>query len=83
MGAAEEGRLLMKCPSCLRPMFAATSNRVGKIIREKIGEYYNNHFKCRCMRQYALTPISNCCKVNYRHRSNIPFEVHELVYMGK
>ena len=35
------------------------------------------------MKQYSLTPISNCCKVNYKHRSNIPFEIHELIYIGK
>jgi hypothetical protein len=83
MPAAEEGRLTLSCPACKRPVLSFISNRLQMLLREKIGEYYNNSFKCRCLKQYSLTPLSACCKIKYKPRSNIPFELHELVYLGK
>jgi len=42
-----------------------------------------NHFKCRCSKQYNLNPLIDCCKIKYKPRSSIPFEIHELIYVTK
>ena len=83
MAPAVEGKLTILCPSCRRTVIPSISNRLQLILRDKIAEYYNNKFKCRCLKQYNLTPLSNCCKIKHRPRSNVPFELHELVYLGK
>ena len=83
MAPATEGKLTLLCLSCKRTVIPSISNRLQLILRDKNAEYYNNKFKCRCLKQYNLTPLSNCCKIKYRPRSNVPFELHELVYLGK
>ena len=83
MQAADEGKLTLLCPSCKRGVVPAISNRLHLIMRQKIAEYYNNNFKCRCNKQYSLSPVTDCCKVKHKPRSNIPFDLHELVYIGK
>jgi hypothetical protein len=30
-----------------------------------------------------LNPLGDCCKIKQKPRSNIPFEIHELVYVAK
>lgn len=30
-----------------------------------------------------LNPFSECCKIKYKPKSNIPFEIHEIVYVAK
>lgn len=83
MPAANDGKLTTLCPSCKRPVLSAISNRLQLLLRDKSTEYYNNKFKCRCLKQYNLIPITNCCKIKFRPRSNVPFELHEMVYLGK
>ena len=83
MAPAAEGKLTLLCPCCRRIVIPSISNRLQPILRNKIAEYYNNKFKCRCLKQYNLVPLSNCCKIKYQPRSNVPFELHELIYLGK
>lgn len=82
---AENGKLSVVCPnpSCGRFLVATLQNRATLFLKERLNEYYNNKFKCRCGRQYNLNPIYDCCKIKYKPRSNLPFEVHEMVYVIK
>ena len=82
MQAADEGKLTLLCPSCKRGV-PAISSRFHWIMRQNIAEYYYNNFKCKCNRQYSLSPVTDCCKVKYRPRNNIPFDLHEFVAIGK
>ena len=52
-------------------------------MKQGINEYYNNNYKCQCAKQYSLTPLVRCCKISKKQRSNIPFDIHELVYLSK
>lgn len=78
---AEEGKLTTNCPSCHCNVIQAISNRMQYTLKQKINEYYNNRFKCRCDKTYALNLIGDCCKIKYKPRSNVPFEIHELIYV--
>ena len=53
------------------------------LLKEKVAEYYMNRFKCRCGKQYSLQAFTDCCKIKQKQRSNIPFEIHEMVYIVK
>lgn len=84
MAPADKGKLTTNCVNCLKKnMIATTSNRLFMLLKEKVAEYYANRFKCRCGKQYSLNPLGECCKIKYKPRSNIPFEIHELVYIAK
>jgi hypothetical protein len=82
MPVADKGKLNTLCP-CGKNLTATISNRLMGLIRDKSAEYYTNKFKCKCNRQYNLSPFFECCKIKYKPRSNIPFEIHELVYVAK
>lgn len=64
-------------------MLATVSNRLMLVLKERVAEYYSNRFKCKCNKQYVLHPLADCCKIKYRPKSNIPFEVSEMVYVAK
>lgn len=64
-------------------MLATVSNRLMLVIKDRVGEYYNNRFKCKCSKQYPLTPLTDCCKIKFRPKSNIPFELSEMVYVAR
>lgn len=84
MAPADKGKLTTSCTNCLKKnMIATISNRLFLLLKEKVAEYYANRFKCRCGKQYSLNPLGDCCKIKYKPRSNIPFEIHELVYIAK
>ena len=80
---AEKGKLVTNCPHCNFILIGTISNRITSAIKDRLHEYYTNKIKCRCGKQYMLNPISECCKIKYKPRSNIPFEIHELIYVGK
>ena len=73
---AEKGKLIYECPNCLKSIVATMSNRLMALIKQKSNEYYTNRFKCRCGKQYPVNLMTDCCKIKYKPRSNIPFEIH-------
>ncbi len=83
LSAADNGKLTSNCLNCNKSLIATISNRLMMLLKSKINEYYTNRFKCRCGKQYSLNPLGDCCKIKYKPRSNIPFEIHEIVYIAK
>jgi len=83
MAPTEQGKFLITCPACKRQLLPALSNKITLLLKEQIHEYYNNNFKCKCGKQYCLNPLGDCCKIKFKPRSNIPFDLHELVYLTK
>jgi hypothetical protein len=83
MSAAEGGKLTTVCSHCNKGMLATISNRLMFVLKERVAEYYINKFKCKCNKQYNLNPFSDCCKIKFKPKSNIPFEISETVYVAK
>jgi len=75
--------LTINCPNCAKNLVAVISNKTMGLLKEKVAEYYMNRFKCRCGKQYSLQTFTDCCKIKQKQRSNIPFEIHEMVYIVK
>ena len=80
---ADNGRLAIECPHCSKSMIATISNRLTLLMKTKSNEYYQSSFKCRCGKEYPVHLLGDCCKIKFRPKSNIPFELHELVYITK
>jgi hypothetical protein len=83
LSGAENGKLTTVCAHCGKGMLATVSNRLMLVLKDRVSEYYINRFKCKCNKQYILNPLSDCCKIKFRPRSNIPFEISEMVYVAK
>ena len=64
-------------------MLPTISNRLMLVLKERVAEYYINKFKCKCNKQYNLNLFSECCKIKFKPKSNIPFEISEMVYVAK
>ena len=77
-----EGVFKVIC-ECGNNLIPTIHNRISLTIKKKTDEYYNNNYKCKCTKIYNLTPIYQCCKIKDKQRSNIPFELHQLVYICK
>ena len=87
MSLSDEGKFLINCKYCetdnSRWILSNLSNRISMYIKQRCSTYYNNKFKCECQKQYSLTPISKCCRVDGERKTIIPFELHTFVYMCK